>query len=46
MKIFAGGGLTISFKAVFLMKKALSKITCAAGEIFLGVEGGGYPPLI
>ena len=43
MKIFACGGLTISFKALFLMKKLLSKITCAAGGKFFGVEGGVTP---
>ena len=40
MKIFACGGLTISFKALFLMKKLLSKITSAAGEKKLGSWGG------
>ena len=44
MKIFACGGLTISFKALFLMKKLLSKITCAAGEKNFGI-GRGVTPL-
>jgi len=43
MKILACGGLTISFKPLFLMKKLLSKIMCVAGEKILGLRGGNHP---